>query len=154
MKEIRESMMQKSDIEKLKSEIKVLQAKVEFLEELDRVKTPAQEAYKEYCGEYPPTNPSVDNIDDLSWEYFQAGWNAAQPKDVEVNETPKPRTLYDALNLSLYIPLSAHQWINHKKICDAVRGWLIDHTVIETEDEEMVTFTILKEQLQTPKEIK
>jgi len=28
---------------------------------------------------------------------------------------------------------------------------LIDHTVIETEDAEKVTFTILKEQLQTPK---
>jgi len=37
------------------------------------------------------------------------------------------------------------------EICDVVRGWLIDHTVIETEDEEKVTFTIHKEQLQTPK---
>jgi hypothetical protein len=36
-------------------------------------------------------------------------------------------------------------------VCDIVRGWLIDHTVIETEDEEKVTFTIHKEQLQTPK---
>lgn len=36
-------------------------------------------------------------------------------------------------------------------ICDIVRSWLIDHTVIETEDAEKVTFTILKEQLQTPK---
>jgi hypothetical protein len=37
------------------------------------------------------------------------------------------------------------------EICDIVRGWLIEHTVIETEDEEKVTFTIHKEQLQTPK---
>jgi hypothetical protein len=36
-------------------------------------------------------------------------------------------------------------------ICNIVRGWLIDNTVIETEDEEKVTFTIHKEQLQTPK---
>jgi hypothetical protein len=36
-------------------------------------------------------------------------------------------------------------------VCDIVRGWLIEHTVIETEDEEKVTFTIHKEQLQTPK---
>jgi len=28
---------------------------------------------------------------------------------------------------------------------------LINHTIIETEDAERVTFTILKEQLQTPK---
>jgi hypothetical protein len=38
-----------------------------------------------------------------------------------------------------------------EQVCNIVRGWLIDHTVIETEDEEMITFTIHKEQLQTPK---
>jgi len=33
-----------NEIEKLKSKIKVLQAKVEFLEKLDRVKMPVEEA--------------------------------------------------------------------------------------------------------------
>jgi hypothetical protein len=58
---------------------------------------------------------------------------------------PQTLSLYDFLlkNLNTMFSKSA--------ICDIVRGWLIDHTVIETEDAERVTFTILKEQLQTPK---
>ena len=65
-------------------------------------------------------------------------------------EPPKPPTLYDALNT---IFTNGYMFNKHQKewICDIVRGWLIDHTVIETEDAERVTFTIHKEQLQTPK---
>jgi len=59
-------------------------------------------------------------------------------------EKEKPQTLYDALcEKDGFI-------VSKKTTCDIVRGWLIDHTVIETEDAERVTFTILKEQLQTP----
>jgi hypothetical protein len=62
-------------------------------------------------------------------------------------EEPKPQTLslYDFL-------LTKHSTMFSKSaICDIVRGWLIDHTVIESEDAEKVTFTIHKEQLQRPK---
>ena len=60
--------------------------------------------------------------------------------------TPKPLSLYDFL-------LKNHNTMFSKSaICDMVRGWLIDHTVIETEDAEMITFTIHKEQLQRPNE--
>jgi DNA gyrase/topoisomerase IV subunit A len=61
-------------------------------------------------------------------------------------EKEKPQTLYDALceKDDAFI-------VSKKTTCDIVRGWLIDHTVIETEDAEKVTFTIHKEQLQTPK---
>ena len=38
-----------------------------------------------------------------------------------------------------------------ENICNIVRGWLIDQTVIESEDAKKVTFTIHKEQLQRPK---
>ena len=62
-------------------------------------------------------------------------------------EKQKPQTLslYDFL-------LKNHNTMFSKNaICDIVREWMIDHTTIETEDEEKVTFTIHKEQLQTPK---
>jgi hypothetical protein len=61
-------------------------------------------------------------------------------------EKEKPQTLYDALceKDDAFI-------VSKKTTCDIVRSWLIDHTVIETEDAEKVTFTIHKEQLQTPK---
>lgn len=71
----------------------------------------------------------------------------AKYRRVVEEPTPKPLTLslYDFL-------LKNHNTMFSKSaICDMVRGWLIDHTVIETEDDEMITFTIHKEQLQRPK---
>jgi len=69
----------------------------------------------------------------------------------EVKPLPKPQTLYDALapqmnTVGFHFNEQQREWI-----WDTVRGWLIDHTLIGTEDEDMVTFTIHKEQLQTPK---
>jgi hypothetical protein len=63
-----------------------------------------------------------------------------------IEEPKKPQTLHKTLlqKTEIYPKVCG-------EICDVVRGWLIDHTVIETEDEEMITFTIHKEQLQTPK---
>jgi hypothetical protein len=60
--------------------------------------------------------------------------------------TPRPKTLYDALK-------EKHGDVPMGRIdvCNIVRAYLIDHTIIETEDEDTVTFTIHKEQLQTPK---
>jgi hypothetical protein len=58
-------------------------------------------------------------------------------------EEPKPQTLFQHLN--------SFGIVGAEGICNIVRGWLIDNTVIETEDAEKVTFTIHKEQLQTPK---
>lgn len=68
----------------------------------------------------------------------------------KVDEVKSP-TLYDTLALQsnaigFHFNEQQREWI-----CDTVRGWLIDHTFIETEDEDTVTFTIHKEQLQTPK---
>jgi hypothetical protein len=57
-----------------------------------------------------------------------------------------PPTLYDTL-----LKKHGNYPMGRKDVCDIVRGWLIAHTVIENESAEMVTFTILKEQLQTPK---
>lgn len=58
-------------------------------------------------------------------------------------EEQKPQTLLEYLN--------SFRMINAEGVCNIVRSWLIYHTVIETEDAEKVTFTILKEQLQTTK---
>ena len=74
-----------TEIEGLKAQIKVLQKKLSFLEELEKTKSPAEEAFKDWMGVYPPTNPSVDNIFDIRWRAFQMGYNAAQ-KDYKVGE--------------------------------------------------------------------
>ena len=65
-------------IQQLKEDIAILQMKLQKLEELQRTKSPAEEAYKRWMGEYPPTTPSVDNYEDTRWSAFQNGYNASQ----------------------------------------------------------------------------
>ena len=54
----------------------------EFFEKLKNAypsqKSPVEEAYKDWWGEYPPTTPSVDNYEDTRWRAFQMGYNASQ----------------------------------------------------------------------------
>ncbi len=71
-----------NEIEEVKAQIKVLEKKLSFLEELSQTKSPVEEAYKDWWGEYPPTNPSVDNIFDIRWRAFQMGYNAAYEEKV------------------------------------------------------------------------
>ena len=80
-----------TEIEEVKAQIKVLQSKLSFLEELEKTKTPCEEAFKDWMGLYPPTNPSVDNIFDIRWRAFQKGYDAAYEE--KVNEwKPTPQT--------------------------------------------------------------
>ena len=88
------------------------------------------------CNHRTPPKHNVEYLDDK-----MVIVNGVQYQRVE---EPKPQTLFDAL-------LDDFDIQDREIICDTVRGWLIDHTVIETEDAERVTFTVLKEQLQMPK---
>jgi len=84
-----ETPMTKSEeeIEKVKAQIKVLEKKLSFLEELEKTKTPVEEAYKRVYGVYPMTD-----LGDGCWENFQAGYKSAQ-KDYKVGEwQPTPQT--------------------------------------------------------------
>ena len=62
------------EIEKVKAQIKVLEKKLSFLEELEKTKSPVEEAYKDWWGEYP-TNTWQGDVN--RWDAFQAGYNAA-----------------------------------------------------------------------------
>ena len=48
-------------------------------------KSPIEEAYKKWMGEYPPTTPSVDNTDDTRWRAFQMGWMKAQNNSEDIS---------------------------------------------------------------------
>jgi len=65
-------------IEDIEAQIKVLQSKLEFYKELERTKTPCEEAYKRVYGFYPETYED-------SWSSFQDGYIASQ-KDYKVGE--------------------------------------------------------------------
>ena len=89
-----------TEIEKIEGEIKVLQAKLELLKEMEKHKTPVEEAYKRW---YPSSTPGVSYFDDNMWSAFQKGYNSAQ-QDYKVGEyqpTPQEpeelKTLYDVL---------------------------------------------------------
>ena len=58
----------------------------EFFEKLKdaypKQKSPVEEAYKDWCGEYPTGGPS----EDAKWGAFLAGYQVTQPKAVPVDE--------------------------------------------------------------------
>jgi hypothetical protein len=66
-----------TEIEKTEGEIKVLQAKLELLKEMENFKTPAEIAYKDWWGEYPGTEIWTKD-DEIRWVSFSAGYNASQ----------------------------------------------------------------------------
>jgi hypothetical protein len=68
-----------TEIEKVKGEIKVLEKKLALLEELEKTKTPVEEAYKNAYGYYPDMEYDMN-----SFSIFQKGYEAAQ-EDAVVN---------------------------------------------------------------------
>ena len=78
-----------TEIEKTEGEIKVLQAKLQLLKEMENHKSPAEEAYKRFFGCYPDTGVSWNDENEICWFAFQVGYNASQ-KDYKVEDEPKP----------------------------------------------------------------
>ena len=64
-------------VEEIKAQIKVLQSKLSFLEELEKTKSPVEECYKDWWGEYPTNTFNSDVVDDSRWMGFQAGYEFA-----------------------------------------------------------------------------
>ena len=110
-------------IQQLKEDIAILQEKLQKLEELQRTKSPAEEAYKGVYGCYPPTTPSVSNSEDERWSNFQKGYNASKEEcKVEEEPTPQePETLYDIVRHRLGYSIDCCD-----EIVDAVEDWLPD----------------------------
>ena len=79
-----------TEIEELKAQIKVLEKKLSFLEELEKTKSPAEEAYKDWWGEYPELETDGE-FDETRWLGFRAGYNAAYEEKVSEWE-PTPQT--------------------------------------------------------------
>ena len=106
------------EIELLKQEIKMLQSKLSFLDELEKTKSPVEEAYKDWCGQYPELETDSE-YDDMRWQGFRAGYHFAYEEKV-VEEEPKPKTLYEALDEVYY----GTTYVCKEEICDVVERWL------------------------------
>jgi hypothetical protein len=106
-----------TEIEKTEGEIKVLQTKLELLKEMENFKTPVEEAYKRWWGDYPPTTPSVSNFDDNMWSAFQKGYTSAK-EDCEVEEPEELKTLYQMLYDEKWCKSGCDEF------CDVVKRWM------------------------------
>ena len=111
-----------TEIEKTEGEIKVLQSKLSFLEELSKTKSPIEKVFYRVYGCYPPTTPSVSNSEDERWSNFQKGYNASK-EECKVEEEPKPtpETLYNIVRHLLGYSIDCCD-----EIVDAVEDWLPD----------------------------
>jgi len=81
-----------TEIEKTKQEIKMLQSKLEFLEELEKTKSPVEEAFKRVYGTYPSsydTSVFWTESDEDTWISFQKGYTSAK-EDYKVEEPEEP----------------------------------------------------------------
>ena len=112
-----------NETEKLKAQIKVLEKKLSFLEELEqKTKSPEEEAYKKVFGYYP-----VTDVGDAYWEYFQKGYqqsqkdyNAAYEEKVATAPEEEPKNLYDILR-ELDKPMLIDD------VCSAVKKWMFQY---------------------------
>ena len=70
-----------NQIEELKEKIATMQHNLKVLEKLEAQKTDVEKAYRDAYGRYPETSGfAMSDWDAISWEAFQFGWEAAQPK--------------------------------------------------------------------------
>ena len=70
-----------NEIEKTEGEIKVLQAKLELLKELENHKSPVEECYKDWWGQYPELETDGE-FDVTRWHGFRAGYHFAYEEKV------------------------------------------------------------------------
>jgi hypothetical protein len=115
-------------VEDIEAQIKVLQSKLEFYKELERTKTPCEEAYKRVYGNYPTTNITDGCWDSPTWMHFVNGYKSAQ-KDYKVGEFQEPEEEPEELK-------TLYQMLDDKKhhpdtcvfICDIVKNWMSQYT--------------------------
>ena len=122
-----------NEIEEVKAQIKVLEKKLSFLEELEKTKSPEEKAYKEHYGKYPVTDISEeltaeDNWNVISWSAFQAGYNASQ-KDYKVGEYQEPEEEPEELK-TLYQMVYDNKWTARScdEVCNIVKEWMSQYT--------------------------
>ena len=107
-----------NEIEKTKKEIEVLTAKLTLLEEMEKTKTPVEEAFKRVYSYYP------EGCETSVWVAFQKGYEQSQ-KDYKVGEFQETaqelKTLYQMLDDGKYYP------DRRDNICNIVKEWIFQY---------------------------
>jgi hypothetical protein len=114
-----------TEIEKTKKEIEVLTAKLSFLEEVEKTKTPCEEAFKRVYNRYPLIDANDTPCwDGLTWIAFKSGYNAAQ-EDYKVGEFQEPEEEPEELK-TLYQMLNDEEF--RDDVCYVVKEWMSQYT--------------------------
>jgi hypothetical protein len=114
-----------TEIEEVKAQIKVLQSKLSFLEELEKTKSPVEEAFKRVYGRYPVTDIADTCWDGSTWTNFEQGYNAAYEEKVsqEPEEEPEElKTLHQLFHETVWIVPDCDEF------CEIVKEWMSQYT--------------------------
>ena len=117
-----------TEIQKVKEEIKMLEKKLSFLEELEKPKSPVEEAFKRIYNVYPSSSEKSvfwTDTDEDTWIAFQTGYNAAYEEKVAQEQEEEPeelKTLYQMLDDKKHHPDTC------VFICDIVKEWMSQYT--------------------------
>lgn len=132
--------------EEIQSKIASLQKQLAAIEEEEKSKSPAEEAYKLWWGEYP-TNTWQGDVN--RWEAFQTGYNAAKTENV--NEIEEPLPAKDKVTLyTRFYRNGTYGCLGFDEALKVVREFLIDEGKIEGENEVNITVTLEKSLLEMP----
>jgi hypothetical protein len=118
-----------TEIEELKAQIKVLEAKLSFLEELENHKTPCEEAYKRVYTYYPVTDITDPCWDGSSWMHFVNGYKSAQ-EDYKVGEfQPTPQEPEELKTLyQMFEDEGAYGQLYYDNALKVVKSWMSQYT--------------------------
>ena len=83
-------------------------------------KSPVEEAYKDWWGEYPETG-NWDSFDDKRWQGFQAGYHLAYEEKVSQEPEEEPEELKTLYQMLYDDELPVAQC---KIICEFVKKWM------------------------------
>jgi len=137
-----------TEIEKVKAEIKVLEAKLSLLEEIEKHKSPVEKAYKDWWGQYPELETDWQ-YDVTRWHGFQAGFRAAYEEkvreddyynEVECDEKDNPKPMDDVIDRLVEKYKSQKLWNMMRnelgysidccdEIVDLVEKWILDEQI-------------------------
>ena len=118
-----------TEIQKVKAEIKMLEKKLSFLEELEKTKSPVEEAFKRVYGRYPVTDIADTCWDGSTWTNFEQGYNAAyeekvsqEPEEESEEEPEKLKTLHQLFHETVWIVPDCDEF------CEIVKEWMSQYT--------------------------
>jgi hypothetical protein len=114
-----------TEIQKVKAEIKMLEKKLSFLEELEKTKSPVEEAFKRVYGRYPVTDIADTCWDGSTWTNFEQGYNAAYEEKVSQEpeeETEELKTLHQLFHETVWIVPDCDEF------CEIVKEWMSQYT--------------------------